>query len=119
MAVRPSMKVPPTSYSALAKLLSEGLDLCVRARKLDDLAAKAVVASEITGTRCFTGALWVMDQYDRDLTAWQDASRLALQQLREDGSQSPVTSDGEVSKATQSLQTTEPKTPSTPPSEAG
>jgi plasmid maintenance system antidote protein VapI len=27
--------------------------------------------------------------------------------------------DGEVSKATQSLQTTEPKTPSTPPSEAG
>ena len=84
MAIRQSVKVEPTSYQDLARLLSEGLDLCVRARKLDDLANRAVVQSEINGTHCATPALWVMDQYDRDLDAWQDASRKALQQVSHD-----------------------------------
>lgn len=58
-------------------LLAEGLDLCVRARKLDAETERALAAS---GGRCGTPALWIMDQYDRDLTAWEDRSRTHLQQ---------------------------------------
>lgn len=72
-----------TTYEDLAQLLSAGLDLCVRARKLDDIAAQAVVANGITGMNCATGAVWVLDQYDRDLTAWETKARASLLQLEE------------------------------------
>lgn len=72
-----------TSYADLAQLLSDGLNLAVRARKLDDIAAQAVVVSEMTGTHCATAAVWVLDQYDTDLADWEKRSRAALLQLSE------------------------------------
>lgn len=74
-----------TTYEDLARLLSAGLDLCVRARKLDDIAAQAVVANDITGTNCATGAVWVLDQYDSDLKTWEAEARASLQQLQSKG----------------------------------
>lgn len=59
----------------LAALLSEGLDLCVRARKLDETIS---AIPQVGGTRCATPALWVMDQYDRDLADWERRARKAL-----------------------------------------
>lgn len=84
-------------------LLSEGLDLCVRARKLDsqERANIAVAASaNPIGTeellpelserhnaryshapmehRSGTIPLWVQDQYERDLAAWEQRARTAL-----------------------------------------
>lgn len=70
-----------TSYADLAQLLSDGLDLCVRARKLDELCERSMVASGPDGMRCATPAVWIMDQYDNDLAAWEAKSRSALQQL--------------------------------------
>lgn len=67
----------PTSND-LAELLSEGLDLCVRAKKLDEAIEKAVVVSEITGSRCLTPALWIQDHYDRDLADWEERAKTAL-----------------------------------------
>lgn len=85
-----------TNYEELARLLSAGLDLCVRARKLDDIAAQAVVASDITGTNCATGAVWVLDQYDADLKTWEAQARAALLQLEESRPCTPPPSpDGE------------------------
>lgn len=82
------------------KLLSEGLDLCVRARKLDSQERTNVVAefspdidlerfaarSNIIDpdrpymTRSGTIALWVQDQYDSDLADWERRSRQHLMQ---------------------------------------
>lgn len=63
----------------LATLLSEGLDLCVRARKLDETVG-SMIATPRDGvmTRSGTPALWVMDQYDRDLADWETRARKAL-----------------------------------------
>lgn len=80
-------------------LLSEGLDLCVRARKLDameltsatlDLSSnpdewinsgryaehakfhnKNHPQTPILEMRCATPQLWVTDQYDKDLLEWE------------------------------------------------
>lgn len=60
----------------LRSLLSEGLDLCVRAKKLDDDANKAMIASR--QTRCATPAMWVLQQYDRDLADWEKRARSEL-----------------------------------------
>lgn len=82
------------------KLLSEGLDLCVRARKLDaqqrtndllevapglDLdhyAARhnALQPDSPVLTRSGTMALWVLDQYEKDLADWERRSRQHLMQ---------------------------------------
>lgn len=58
--------------SVLAELLAEGLDLCVRARKLDDQA---------DALECTTAAIWLLDQYDKDLADWEKRSREALVSL--------------------------------------
>ncbi len=89
------------------RLLSEGLDLCVRARKLDAIDRRQSflnwssdsVAWQEDGTfdrfverynidnshapletRCLTPALWVQDQYERDLADWEARSRKHLLQ---------------------------------------
>jgi hypothetical protein len=64
------------------KLLSEGLDLCIRARKLDRQVIDAMNAGPLHGveTRCGTPALWVQDQYENDLTDWERRSRQHLMQ---------------------------------------
>lgn len=84
---------------ACRSLLSEGLDLCVRARKLDaqertNHAAEAGVSDleryaarhnamwpdQPVLTRCATVPLWVQDQYERDLAEWERKSRHHLTQ---------------------------------------
>ena len=65
---------------ALQELLSEGLDLCVRARKLDEpiMATEEMWERNPTMTRSMTPSLWVLDQYDRDLADWEARARKAL-----------------------------------------
>ncbi len=80
------------------KLLSEGLDLCVRARKLDaqqrtndlvehspatDLerfAARAAFTDPDRPymTRSATIPIWVQDQYEHDLADWERRARQHL-----------------------------------------
>lgn len=87
------------------KLLSEGLDLCVRARKLDAIDRRQstldwsmfpdewlasgrfdafVARNNIENPhapiepRCLTPTLWVLDQYERDLADWETRARKHL-----------------------------------------
>ena len=89
------------------ELLSEGLDLCVRARNLDAQDRSAAVLSvskdgkawkesgrfdkyvaehnthhpeSPLSTRCGMPQLWLLDQYDRDLHDWEIRSRQHLMQ---------------------------------------
>lgn len=68
----------------LAVLLAEALDLCVRARKLDEQDMHAVMREnfELTpdhpASRSLTPWLWVRNQYDRDLADWETRARKAL-----------------------------------------
>lgn len=89
----------------LEHLLSEGLDLCVRARKMDAIDRRATslaIASDPNGwidsgnfdrhverhnaiypdqpieTRSLTIPLWVQDQYERDLADWERRTRSYL-----------------------------------------
>ena len=89
------------------QILSEGLDLCVRARNLDAQvrSVSALDASKCPeewkasgrfdtyvkrnniehperplSTRCATPALWVQDQYDKDLYEWERKARHHLMQ---------------------------------------
>lgn len=89
------------------ELLSEGLDLCVRARQMDamDRRAAALAASKVPdewvesgrfadyverhnidrpdtpiSTRSGTVALWLEEQYQTDLAAWERKSRHHLMQ---------------------------------------
>jgi hypothetical protein len=83
------------------RLLSEGLDLCVRARKLDaqertnmqveisgdkewwteeNLKRRAAVHNKFSPetpvlTKCATIPLWIQDHYDKDLYKWEQAAR--------------------------------------------
>lgn len=88
------------------KLLSEGLDLCVRARKLDMQERTNAIAERSPGTdlerhadrhnawphnehqpimsRSATIPLWVQDQYERDLADWERRSRAHLMQAHPD-----------------------------------
>lgn len=68
----------------LETLLSEGLDLCVRARKIDqglvdqsirDRFPKSAAAFPEQYSRSGTPHLWVQDQYDKDLEAWERRAR--------------------------------------------
>jgi hypothetical protein len=67
----------------LEALLSEALDLCVRARKLEDDTEKAlrVGYSKKYQFQCGTPALWVLEQYDNDLKAWEAKARAALTRI--------------------------------------
>lgn len=69
--------VLPPRVAVLAELVGEALDLCVRARKLDEQCTAASMMSP-DGMHCGTPSLWIMDQYDRDLAAWEDRARKAL-----------------------------------------
>lgn len=61
-------------------LLSESLDLCVRARKLDEpiIASQEAWNRDPTMTRSATVALWVLDQYDTDLAEWEVRARKVM-----------------------------------------
>lgn len=88
-----------------AVLLSEGLDLCVRARKMDAMDRRQaaldvsscpekwqesgmfdryVARNNIEtphapiATRSATVAIWMQDQYDKDLADWESRARTAL-----------------------------------------
>jgi len=69
----------------LAELLSEGLDLCVRARKLDEQVTRALevgMGRIFPGsTRCGTPALWVQQAYENDLAEWEARAKSALLRL--------------------------------------
>lgn len=76
----------PVTVDEIALILSEGLDLCVRARKLDDAISAAMVAGHVgeergTEIRCLTPALWVPEAYDRDLDAWESRAKTVLARL--------------------------------------
>lgn len=66
----------------LEGLLHEGLNLCVRARKLDD----GILAEECRRqgsyapehVNCLTPHLWLQEQYDSDLANWETKARQAL-----------------------------------------
>lgn len=89
----------------MAVLLSEGLDLCVRARQMDamDRRAATLAVSSVPdewqasgqfdryvarhnievphapiSTRSGTVALWAQEQYDKDLADWECRARKAL-----------------------------------------
>lgn len=66
----------------LAELLSEGLDLCIRARSLDEQIERAIQAGMGRifphETRCATPAVWVQQQYDEDLAAWEAKAKAKM-----------------------------------------
>lgn len=81
-SVAPSRVIPAAvTFDQLAQSLSEGVDLCVRARKLDDRVKEALAAGLTTDTRCGTLALWVVEQYERDVAAWEAAAKTLLARL--------------------------------------
>ena len=60
-----------------AAILRDGvMDLCVRARKLD--AATPHPGDDPFMPRSATPALWVTEQYDNDLAAWEAKARAVL-----------------------------------------
>lgn len=81
-AIKPVSDCPDITDATLALLLSEGLDLCTRARGLDELVMRAIEAGMgrlFPGdTRCRTPALWVQELYDRDLEDWESRARSVL-----------------------------------------
>lgn len=83
----------------LAQMLSDGLDLCVRARRLDTIDRTNVMIETLHGgidmeraaprlnaitphtpyeTRSLTIPLWVEDQFQKDLAAWEAGARKLL-----------------------------------------
>lgn len=70
----------PDELRALQDLLSEALDLCLRARKLDDahLALNEWHARNPHATRSGTIPLWVAEQYECDLAEWETRAKSAL-----------------------------------------
>lgn len=69
----------------IATLLAEGLDLCVRARKLDEMVLHKSVrdlgCTHPDITRSGTPWLWAQEQYDKDLADWERRGREALSTL--------------------------------------
>lgn len=76
---------PPEMAEILATLLAQGLDLCVRARNLDEQFDRALQAGmgRIYGpeVRCATPALWVQEQYDTDLAEWEARARKTMMEM--------------------------------------
>jgi hypothetical protein len=66
--------------SDLAMLLSQGLDLCVRARQMDEANQKLTVwqIQNPHVSRSATIPLWAEDQYQKDLADWESRARKAL-----------------------------------------
>lgn len=63
----------------LWEMLSEGLDLCVRARKMDQMVLEQSMAKiGWTGSRSGTPHLWMQQQYDNDLEAWETKCKAYL-----------------------------------------
>ena len=60
----------------LSKVILEAMDLCVRARKLDDDIPRP--GDDPFKPRSATPALWVREQYDNDLAAWEAKARAVL-----------------------------------------
>jgi|KBSMisStandDraft_5_1062788.scaffolds.fasta_scaffold296769_4 hypothetical protein len=60
----------------LSKVILEAMDLCVRARKLDDAIPRP--GDDPFMPRSATPALWVLEQYDNDLAAWEAKARAVL-----------------------------------------
>ncbi|MGJ4855529.1 hypothetical protein ACN6KF_003000 [Labrys sp. La1] len=100
-----------SSRQSIRDLLSEGLDLCVRARNMDaiDRRNNTLAISKDAeewlssgafdrhverhnaknpdapiSTRSGTIALWVQEQYDTDLADWERRARRALMEGREE-----------------------------------
>jgi hypothetical protein len=74
----------------LAMLLAEGLDLCVRAKSIDDQHVKSAMRDLLPDTaKAYPGVygksgtpyLWVQDQYDKDLSEWEARARKTLSEL--------------------------------------
>jgi len=71
----------------LEDLLSEGLDLCVRARKIDQALAEKAVRDRFPSSAALypeeysksgTAYMWVQEQYDTDLAEWEARARRFL-----------------------------------------
>jgi len=89
------------TYEDLARQLSDGLNLCVRARALDSHARTADMVAAFPGidmersapqlnainadapyeTRSLTVPAWVQQQYEHDLAAWERATKAMLSTL--------------------------------------
>ena len=70
------------------ELLHEGLNLCVRARQLDEGLIEQTKREMFPESakeypehynQCITPHLWVQDQYDKDLAAWENKTRQFLE----------------------------------------
>ena len=69
-----------TPADPIRLLLAEGLDLCARARKMDQ-AERDLVEWQMRNpqvTKSSTIPLWAREQYERDLAAWEKRAREAL-----------------------------------------
>lgn len=65
----------------LWELLSQGLDLCIRARKIDEAYLEHQMKKiGWTGGRSMTPHVWVQQQYDDDLADWEARVRKHLTQ---------------------------------------
>lgn len=77
------MRAPDTNTLSHEDLLHEALNLVVRARNLDKMVlGKACVEAgsyHPDHMNCGTPHLWLMDQYDKDLSEWETKARNALQ----------------------------------------
>lgn len=62
---------------AVRLALSEGLDLCVRARRMDEAEKERqdLYMRDPNMTRSLTIPLWAEDQYQTDLAAWEAKAR--------------------------------------------
>lgn len=89
------------TYADIARQLSRGLDLCVRARSLDAQDRTNVMVETFPGidmtragprlnavfpdtpytTRSATIPVWLQQQYDTDLAAWESETRTMLSRL--------------------------------------
>ena len=66
--------------AAARELLSQGLDLCVRARRMDQRAQELLDWQSRNPhiTKSATLPLWAEEQYQTDLAEWENAARAAL-----------------------------------------
>lgn len=70
----------PTRELELARILSDGLDLCVRARRMEAMEMERIDNKMRSGdfTRSATIPMWAEEQYQADLAKWEAKARTAL-----------------------------------------